>query len=283
MLGALVIVFREVIEAGIIVGIILAVTKGVGGSRWMAGAGVLAGLIGASLVAAFAGLIANSMRGVGQEVLNASILLFAVGMLIWHNVWMAGHGREMAMEARKLGADVRSGSRSLIALGLVIAAGCCGSYSRCIFQPVQRRQQLLRIPRLERKQRFAGERGPALGVLAGMAVTAVTYLGLVAIPTRYLFSVTTTLITFLAAGLAAQAVVFLQQGGIITAMADTAWDTSAYLSDTSLFGRVLHTLIGYADQPSQLQVVVYAFTLALVMGLSRFAASPRPAATPAKV
>ena len=76
---------------------------------------------------------------------------------------------------------------------------------------------------------------------------------------------------------------FLQQGGIITAMADTAWDTSAYLSDTSLFGRVLHTLIGYADQPSQLQVVVYAFTLALVMGLSRFAASPRPAATPAKV
>ena len=276
MLGALVIVFREVIEAGIIVGIILAVTKGVGGSRWMAGAGVLAGLIGASLVAAFAGLIANSMRGVGQEVLNASILLFAVGMLIWHNVWMAGHGREMAMEARKLGADVRSGSRSLIALGLVIAVAVMREGSEVA---------LFLYGLLAGSASTASDLllGSALGVLAGMAVTAVTYLGLVAIPTRYLFSVTTTLITFLAAGLAAQAVVFLQQGGIITAMADTAWDTSAYLSDTSLFGRVLHTLIGYADQPSQLQVVVYAFTLALVMGLSRFAASPRPAATPAKV
>ena len=45
-------------------------------------------------------------------------------------------------------------------------------------------------------------------------------------------------------------VVFVQQAGIVTALADTAWDTSAILSDTSLFGRVLHTLVGYSDQPS---------------------------------
>ena len=69
---------------------------------------------------------------------------------------------------------------------------------------------------------------------------------------------TTGLITFLAAGLAAQAANFLQQAGVATMMSDTAWDTSAVLSDTSLFGRVLHTLIGYSDQPSVLQVVVYA-------------------------
>jgi high-affinity iron transporter len=81
--------------------------------------------------------------------------------------------------------------------------------------------------------------------------------------------VTTALITFLAAGLAAQAVVFLQQAGIVTALADTAWDTSAILSDTSLFGRVLHTLVGYSDQPSILQVVVYLVVLVGGFGLSR--------------
>lgn len=276
MLGALVIVFREVIEAGIIVGIILAVTKGVHGSRAMAAAGILAGLLGASLVAAFAGVIANSMQGVGQEIFNASILLFAVAMLIWHNVWMAGHGRELAREARQLGADVRSGSRSLIALGIVIAVAVMREGSEVA---------LFLYGLVAGSATTAGDLllGSALGLVAGMAVTALTYFGLVAIPTRWLFSVTTTLITFLAAGLAAQAVVFLQQGGIVTAMAETAWDTSAYLSDTSLFGRVLHTLIGYADQPSQLQVAVYAGTLALVLGLSRLAASPRPSATPAKV
>ena len=49
MLGALIIVFREVIEAGIIVGIVMAVTQGVRGSRLMAGAGVAAGIIGAGV------------------------------------------------------------------------------------------------------------------------------------------------------------------------------------------------------------------------------------------
>ena len=49
----------------------------------------------------------------------------------------------------------------------------------------------------------------------------------------------------------------------------TAWDTSAILSDTSLFGRVLHTLIGYSDQPSILQVVVYVATLAIIVVLTK--------------
>ena len=96
-------------------------------------------------------------------------------------------------------------------------------------------------------------------------MTALTYLGLVAIPQRRLFAVTTALISLLAAGLAAQAVLFLQQAGVLTMLSETAWDTSAILSDTSLFGRVLHTLIGYSDQPSVLQVVVYAATLAVIV------------------
>ena len=101
MLGALIIVFREAIEAGIIVGIVMAVTKGVPGSRLMAGAGVAAGVLGACLVAAFAGAIADALNGVGQELFNASILSLAVCMLAWHNVWMASHGRELAAEARR--------------------------------------------------------------------------------------------------------------------------------------------------------------------------------------
>src|ERR1700761_1962503 len=105
MLGALIIVFREVIEAGIIVGIVMAVTKGLPGSRLMAVLGVLAGILGASLVAAFAGAIANALNGVGQELFNASILALAVCMLTWHNIWMASHGRELAAEARQLGQE----------------------------------------------------------------------------------------------------------------------------------------------------------------------------------
>ena len=67
---------------------------------------------------------------------------------------------------------------------------------------------------------------------------------------------------------------FLQQAGVLTALSQTAWDTSAILSDTSLFGRVLHTLIGYSDQPSMLQVVAYAMTLAIILVLTRWVGAP---------
>jgi high-affinity iron transporter len=262
MLGALIIVFREVIEAGLIVGIVLAVTKGLRGSRLLIGLGVIAGVLGASLVAVFAGAIGGALAGVGQEVFNASILLIAVAMLTWHNVWMATHGRELAAEVKQVGAEVRAGSRSIAALGVVVAVAVMREGSEVVLF-------LYGLVASSNSTTFELLEGSIFGLLLGVAVTALTYFGLVTIPTRWLFKVTTALITFLAAGLAAQAMVFLQQAGIVTALADTAWDTSAILSDTSLFGRVLHTLLGYSDQPSILQVVVYLIVLIGGFGLAR--------------
>ena len=272
MLGALIIVFREVIEAGLIVGIVLAVTQGVRGSRATIAAGVTAGVVAAILVAAFAGAIASALEGVGQELFNASILIIAVVMLIWHNVWMASHGRELAAEVRRVGDAVRTGARSILALGVVCAVAVTREGSEVALF-------------MYGLAASAGSTtsdlviGSALGLLAGVALTAVTYLGLVAIPQRWLFAVTTLLISFLAAGLAAQAALFLQQAGVVTMLQGTAWDTSAILSDTSLFGRVLHTLIGYSDQPSVLQVLVWLATLAVIVALTK-AFAPSQVAAP---
>ncbi|THD46864.1 MAG: iron permease [Bradyrhizobium sp.] len=262
MIGALIIVFREVIEAGIIVGIVMAVTKGVPGSRLMSAVGIAAGVLGASLVAVFAGALADALNGDGQEIFNASILALAVCMLAWHNIWMASHGRQLAADARQLGQDVRSGAKTLYALAIVIAVAVMREGSEVA---------LFLYGLVAAGGTTSGDllAGSALGLLAGVAVSAVTYFGLVTIPTRSLFTVTGALITFLAAGLAAQSVNFLQQAGIVTIGAATAWDTSAILSDTSLFGRVLHTLIGYTDEPSLLQVAVYVATLAVIFGLTR--------------
>jgi high-affinity iron transporter len=98
-----------------------------------------------------------------------------------------------------------------------------------------------------------------------------------------LFGVTTFLITFLAAGLAAQSVVFLQQAGIATALEGTVWDTSSILSDTSLLGRVPHTLIGYTDQPSGMQLLVYGLTLIMIFGLTKVFKSPLLTKRPAVI
>jgi high-affinity iron transporter len=271
MLGALIIVFREVIEAGLIVGIVLAVTQGVPGSRPVIAVGVAAGVVGASLVAAFAGAIGEALAGVGQEIFNASILLIAVVMLIWHNVWMASHGRELAAEVKRVGEAVRTGSSSILALGVVCAVAVMREGSEIA---------LFMYGLVASAGSTVGEllTGSILGLAAGVGVTALTYLGLVTIPQRRLFAVTTALISFLGPGLAAQAVLFLQQAGFLTMMTQTAWDTSAILSDTSLFGRVLNTLIGYSDEPSVLQVLAYMLTLAVIVILTKTVGSRRSSA-----
>src|SRR5262249_62370539 len=118
MLGALVIVFREVIEAGLIIGIVLAATRGVAGrGNWVA-AGVAAGALGAGVVALFAEAIANAFEGAGQELLNAAVLGAAVVMLMWHTAWMARHGREMAAAMAAVGPAVTAGKRPVTTRGL---------------------------------------------------------------------------------------------------------------------------------------------------------------------
>lgn len=276
MLGALIIVFREVIEAGIIVGIMLAVTKGVPSrGRWIA-TGVGAGIAGAALLAVFADQISNSLAGIGQELFNAGILIVAVIMLAWHNIWMARHGRQMAAQMKEVGDAVAKGSRSLAAVAIVVAVAVLREGSEIVLF-------LYGLVIAGGSSAWGLVAGGLIGLLLGCGVTALTFLGLVRIPGRYLFGVTTFLITFLAAGLAAQCVVFLQQAGIATALEDTVWDTSAILSDRSLIGRMLHTLIGYTDQPSGMQLLVYTLTLIMIFGLTKAFGSPLPTKRPAVI
>jgi high-affinity iron transporter len=121
--------------------------------------------------------------------------------------------------------------------------------------------------------------GGVIGLAFGAAVCLLTYLGLVTIPTRYLFAVTSTLIALLAAGMASQAIAFLEQADILTALDQTVWDTSWILRDGSFLGRALHTLIGYVDQPTAMQLIVYMATLGIIALLMKLFAVP-PAQQP---
>src|SRR5204862_16172 len=140
MLGALVIVFREVLEAGLIIGIVLAATRGLPGRGHWVTLGVMAGCAGAGVVALFAEAISGAFEGAGQELLNATVLA----------------------------------------------------------------------------------------------------------------------------------------AGVIDVLGNQLWDSSGYLPQNSLLGRLLHTLIGYTDRPTELQVIAYVATLVAMAALMRIAAPPRP-------
>ncbi len=266
MLGALVIVFREVIEAGLIVGIVMAATRGVAGrGRWVT-YGVIAGVLGATVVAFFAGAISQAFEGAGQELFNATILGIAVVMLMWHNAWMARHGREIAAEMRQIGMAVSEGAKPLTALAIVVGLAVLREGSEVVL--------FLYGIFASGTSGMALFVGGILGVVAGAAFTALTYFGLVAIPNRYIFSVTSWLIALLAAGLAAQSVQFLNNAGWAVVLDRTVWDTSWFLSEGSILGRLLHTLIGYTERPTELQLITYVAVLALMALLMR-AARPK--------
>jgi high-affinity iron transporter len=267
VLAALLIVFREVFEAGLVVGIVMAVTAGVAGrTAWIAG-GVVAGVLGACVVALFTGGLSELFGGSGQEVFNAGILGFAVLMLTWHNVWMSRHGRELVAELRAAGEAVAAGSKSLLALAIVVAIAVLREGSEVVLF-------LYGVAAAQGGASWSMVVGGFVGLILGSSVCLLTYFGLIAIPTRYLFSVTSALIALLAAGMAAQAIAFLEQADIVTALDQTVWDTSWILSDSSLLGRALHTLIGYVDQPTAMQVVVYAATLGAIIVLMKLFAAP---------
>jgi len=268
MLASLLIVFREVIEAGLIVGIVLAATKGVPHRvRWVA-IGVGAGLLGACLVAAFAGEIAALFAGSGAELFNASILLLAVGMLTWHNVWMARHGREIAANVQRVGAAVAAGERTMSALAVVVGIAVLREGSEVVLF-------LYGIASQGGSSVANLLIGGALGLAAGAALSAVIYFGLLAIPMHRLFAVTSGLITLLAAGMAAQAILFVQQGGYFEFLTSTIWDTSWLLPENSILGRMLHTMVGYSDAPNGAQLFAYVLTAGTIVALMRLERTQR--------
>ena len=274
MIAALIIVFREVFEAGLIIGIVLAVTRTVPHrNQWIAG-GVLAGVLAACLVAVFAGALSNLFAGMGQELFNALILAIAVVMLTWHNVWMARHGSELAGELRAAGQAVVEGSKSLLARAVVVGVAVLREGSEVVLF-------LYGVLAGSDDSGLSVALGGFAGLLLGALVCVLTYAGLVRIPTRKLFAVTTVLIALLAAGMAAQAAAFLEKADVLTAMNNVVWDSAWLLSDSSLPGKALHTLIGYTDQPTAMQLVVYLAILATTFVLMRLYGAPAKTVRPA--
>jgi high-affinity iron transporter len=261
MLATAIIVFREVLEAALIVGIVLAASRGIAHrGAWIIG-GIAAGIVGAVFVAAGAGRIQEAASGMGQEVFNAAVLLTAVAMLGWHNIWMTTHGREMATAANRLGSEVREGARPLWALALAVGLAVLREGSEIV----------LFLYGIAATAEGAGGMalGGVLGLAGGVAAGAALYFGLISIAVRHLFAVTGWMILLLAAGMAAQAANFLVQADLPPPLGTELWDTSFVLTDHSLVGSILHTLIGYTAQPTGIQLVFYMATLIVIGGLMR--------------
>ena len=271
MLASLIVVFREVLEAGLIVGIVLAATEGVARRlRWIA-CGVACGVVGATALAACAGALSNAFDGTGQEIFSASVLCIAVVMLGWHVTWMSAHARELSAQMRAAGQDVRLGRRSLAALATVVGVAVLREGAEVVlflYGIAAGGQQSAS------GMAVGGVIGLALAVLASYAL----YRGLLAIPVHRLFAVTNGLILLLAAGMAGQAAAILHSADLIPGWGERLWNTNWLVADGGIAGRALHALVGYSAQPSGVQAAAWLATAFVLATLSRLLARPPAAA-----
>ncbi|MDB5825685.1 MAG: iron permease [Herminiimonas sp.] len=257
MFGSSIIVFRESLEAALLIGIIAAATRGLPGrARWIA-AGTAIGLLGSLAVAALTESIAEMAGGSGQELFNAAILGVAVLMIGWHNIWMASHGKEMAANARRVGSNVKDGRQALSAVAVAIALTVLREGS----------ETALFLHGLMASNPGNGASvltGGLIGLLGGAGLGLLVYRGLLHIPLRRFFTVTGALLLLVASGLAAQMAKFLIQADLITPLATPLWNWSGFLPANAGIGAALHVLLGYESEPTGMQVLFYLVTLVAI-------------------
>ena len=271
MLPTATIVFREILEIALVLGIVMSATQGLPRRGMLALAGLAIGIAGSVVIAFFTDAISDAIDGVGQEVFNAAIMFLAVGFLSWTVIWMKRHGRELAQHLNQVGADVVSGKKSLYVLVGVIALAtfregaeivlftygmtASGAYS---FSEI-----LL---------------GGVIGAIGGAIVGFMLYFGLLKTVKRHLFTVTSWMLIILTAGMAAQGANFLIQADILPVLHPELWDTSSILDGSGFVGETLKVLVGYTPRPTGMEFAFYMVVLITVGLAYRYIGSVKPQA-----
>lgn len=251
MLSSLILILREVLEAGLIMSALLAAARirQIGARSF--GIGLLGGVIGAAIIAGNMDAISNIGEGIGQELLNA-LLDGAIIVLLAGCCASALAGRDHALlRWGAAGAIACAGAREFSEIAIYVS-GFSTSFSA--FMPV-----LI---------------GGIIGTGIGLSIAALLYYLLAYQPPRRALRITSGLLALIAAAMAAEAVGFLEQAGVLPAQ-QPWWNTSQWIDEGSAYGQLLHALIGYEATPTPLQIAAYVVVLLLIGALAAIDQAPR--------
>jgi len=255
-----IVVFREILEVALIIGILTAATKEISGrTKWIL-SGLGLGLLGSFALAFSTDKISESLDGMGQEFFNGLILIAAATMIGWTVLWMQKHAKSISGELKRLSNSIRDGKKPLYVLLVVVFLSVLREGAEIVLFTYSYYISGTAITDII----F----GLLAGLFFGIAIGAALYFGMLKAFGKYFFIVTTWILIFLASGIAASGIGFWINAGIVPALGNPAFDMSGILSQQSIFGKFLHIFFGYIDQPAGAQLIAYFSTLAvLVLGL----------------
>ncbi len=260
MLQIAIVVFREILEISLILGILTAATKNIPGrTKWIL-SGLGLGIVASLLLALSTDKISESLDGMGQEFFNGLILIAAAVMIGWTVLWMQKHAKSISGELKRLSNSIRDGKKPLYILLVVVFLSVLRESAEIVLFTYSYYVSGTSVGEIVS--------GLAVGIALGSTAGLALYLGILKASGKYFFIVTTWILIFFAAGITAQGIGFWINAQIVPALANPAFDASAILSQESFFGKFLHIFFGYIDQPAGSQLIAYFGMLAvLVTGL----------------
>lgn len=268
MIPTFVIFLREGIEGSMIVAILLAYLKRLGQTRHFrdvfVGVGAAMVLMVLGGVAAYIA-ISHYSGSLVQTYFETATYVIAAGFLTAMTFWMSKHARTMAKELQ-----VRSDQ--------ALSRGNRWGFSLLSFQAVGREGLetvvfTLAILFANSRQSAAPVHGNLvlLGGFLGLAVALVMAVAMYRLGTKInlkiFFRVLGIALMLFAAGLLADAMENMQRLGWITLGSHVMWNTSGFVRESSNLGDVFHSLLGYADQPTILQALVWVTYVGLSVSL----------------
>jgi len=264
VIPSFVIYLREGIEASMIIAILLSYLKSIDQRRHFrdvfVGVGAAMVLLIAGGIAAYA-LVHQYDGSNVQTYFETATYVLATVALTYMTLWMAKHARTIASElrARSEHALTRGtrwglGILAFQAVGregletMVFTLAIVFSSARQAATPVHGSLVLV---------------GAGLGLLTSLVLAVAIYRLGTRLNLKQFFLVLGTLLIFFAAGLLADAIENLQQLGWLPIGAHVLWNTSGTILESSNIGDVLHSLLGYSDRPTALQVGAWILYVAI--------------------
>ncbi len=249
-----VVIFRESLEIALLLGVITAVTKPIKNSRRYIIAGALAGVSIASIMAFFASSITEAFGGLGDELVDAGVILFTAALISWTVVWMQGYNRSIRKHLGDLSEKINSNTSSKAMLSVVVAMTIMREGMEIILF-------VYSISSAHNITMTEYVWGLLVGSAAGFTTGIILYKGLINFSGKFIFKISTILLILIAAGLSAQAAGILTSIGVIEILSDQLWDSSWLIDDRSTVGKLLSITIGYDSRPNIMQIIFYFSTV----------------------
>lgn len=245
------IMFREGLEAALIVSLIASYLKRTQRSQWL---GVVwIGVILAAALCLGLGIFINETTGEfpqkQQELFEGLVAVVAVCILTYMVFWM-----------RKVSRSVKTHLEGAIDNALSAGKGQGWALVAMVFFAVAREGLESVFFLLAAFQQDVGVQAPigaVLGLVAAILVGMMIYWGGIKLHLAKFFKWTSLFILFVAAGLAAGAIRAFHEAGLWNYLQDIAFNLTDVLSTHSLLGTFLEGILGYQEAPSVSEVLVY--------------------------